>query len=65
MKKIQEKHLFSDYLESAMAFLEVNQRELALSEVDNCIMIDEKDADLTILRAMVLWSLLDNPNGYK
>jgi len=28
-------------------------------------MIDEKDADLIVLRAMVLWSLLDNANGYK
>ena len=48
-----------------MAYLEVNQRELALSEVDNCIMIDEKDADLLILRSLILWSLLDNSNGYK
>ena len=48
-----------------MAYLEVNQRELALSEVENCIMIDERDADLIILRAMLLWSLMETAKGYK
>jgi hypothetical protein len=48
-----------------LAYLEVNQRQTALSEVDNCIMLDENDADLLVLRAMILWSLLETSRGYE
>ncbi len=40
LKKLEEKRTVADYLESCLAYLEVNQRQLALSEVDNCIMLD-------------------------
>ena len=33
MKKVSERPLYGDYLESALAYLEVNQRELALGEI--------------------------------
>ena len=33
MKKVSESPLYGDYLESALAYLEVNQRELALGEI--------------------------------
>jgi hypothetical protein len=65
LKKLEEKRTVADYLESCLAYLEVNQRQLALSEVDNCIMLDESDADLLVLRAMILWSLLETPRGYE
>lgn len=65
LKKLEEKRTVADYLESCLAYLEVNQRQFALSEVDNCIMLDENDADLLVLRAMILWSLLEIPRGYE
>ena len=43
----------------------MNQREVALGEVENCIMIEEKDTDLVVLRAMLFWSMLETAKGYK
>jgi hypothetical protein len=40
LRKLEEKRTVADYLESCLAYLEVNQRQFALSEVDNCIMLD-------------------------
>jgi hypothetical protein len=57
-KKVADKPIYGEYLHSALAYLEVNHRQLALNEIDNCIIIEEKDADLVILRAMIYWSIL-------
>ena len=57
-KKVAEKALYRQYLHSALAYLEVNHRQLALNEIDNCIIIEEKDVDLVIFRAMIYWSIL-------
>jgi hypothetical protein len=65
LRKLAERRTIADYLESCLAYLEVNQRQLALGEVDNCIMVDETDADLVVLRALILWSLLENVRGYE
>jgi Tfp pilus assembly protein PilF len=65
IKKINEKKSICDYLESCLAYLEVNQRQLALGEIENCIMIDETDPDLIVLHALIYWSLLELSKGYK
>lgn len=65
VKRVSERPLFGDYLESALAYLEVNQREFALGEVENCIMIEERDCDLLVLRALLLWSMLEVAKGYR
>lgn len=65
LRKLTEKRPIADYLESCLAYLEVNQRQLALAEADNCIMLDETDADLLVLRALILWSLLETSRGYE
>lgn len=65
MKKVADRPLYGDYLESALAYLEVNQRELALGEIENCILIEEKDGDLLVLRAMLFWSMLETAKGYR
>lgn len=65
LRKLEEKKTVADYLEGCLAYLEVNQRQFALSEVDNCIMLEENDADLLVLRAMILWSLLETSRGYE
>lgn len=64
LRKATEKRAIADYLSSCLAFLEVNQRQLALAEADNCLMIEETDADLLVLRALILWSLLETARGY-
>ena len=65
VKKAGEKPVVSDYLMTCLAYLEVNQRQLALSEIENCMMIEEKDADLVVMQGLILWSLMETKKGYE
>ena len=36
-----------------------------MGELDSCILLDERDVDLRVLKAMISWSLLEETRGYK
>ena len=54
----------SEHLASCLAYLEVNQRKMALDSVENCLMITEKDPDMLVLKGIINWSLMENKKGY-
>ena len=33
--------------------------------MENCIIIDENDADLVVLHALIYWSINENEKGYR
>lgn len=65
LKKASENAILGDYLLTCLAFLEVNQRQMALCEIENCIMIDDKDVDLLVMHAFIFWSLIEINKGYE
>lgn len=60
----ESSHL-SEHLTSCLAYLEVNQRKLALDSIENCLMINEKDPDIMVLKGIINWSLMDNRKGFE
>ena len=65
LKATTEKKLYSDQLLSCLAYLEVNYRQMALDEIENCILIDGNDADLIAMKALIYWSMMDDNKGYR
>jgi hypothetical protein len=45
--------------------LEVNQRELAMNEINKCIKINDRNADIIVLKGFLYWSLMENKKGYE